>query len=507
MLGVGGAGDGRGRRGAPVEARRTEDPQLAETPLETGIDWGGPDNRVPGTTSAGPSVVTYYFEGGGQSLPSGFALPSSERSVDFTGYEEGQFLAAFNLYRSFLNVTFTRVFAEGSASLKLFAINDSANGLLGEMFPPATSQYPEQAPDVGVFNVGGLGWDRSGASGTLAEGGYGFITIIHEPGHALGLAHPFDGGGGATIFPGVTGPYVAGDFGLNQGVYTTMTYNDGWPLDPYGKPAIGTAYGFQGAPMAIDIAVLQEKYGANLSWHTGNDVYTLPGSNGPGTFFSCIWDAGGDDTIAYHGRRSATIDLRPATLAVDPGGGFISYVHGVFGGFTIAHGVTIENAVVTGSGADLLIANDAGDMLRGGSGNDTLLGGAGNDSLYGGRGDDLLVGGRGRDLLHGGPGQNRFLFRTPLGAAANLDTLPDFNTQRDLIELKHSIFRALMPVTLTASEFECGGRAQTLAEHIVYDPVNGTLAYDAKGSRPGGSVLIAVLPAHLPVGYHDFLVV
>ena len=480
---------------------------MAETPLETGIDWGGPDNRVPGTTSTGPSVITYYFEPGGQSLPSDFALPSGERSVDFTGYEEGQFLAAFNLYRSFLNLTFTRVLSEGSASLKLFAFDDSANGLLGEMFPPATAQYPQQAPDFGVFNVGGLGWDRNGASGTLAEGGYGFITIIHELGHGLGLAHPFDGGGGATIFPGVTGPYVAGDFGLNQGVYTTMTYNDGWPLDSYGKPPTGAAYGFQGMPMALDIAVLQEKYGANMSWHTGNDVYTLPGSNRPGTFFSCIWDAGGDDTIAYYGRRSATIDLRPATLAVGPGGGgFISDVHGVLGGFTIAHGVTIENAVVTGSGQDLLIANDAGDGLRGGSGNDTLLGGAGNDRLYGGRGDDLLVGGRGHDLLCGGPGHNRFIFRAPLGAA-NVDTLRDFNTKNDLIELNHTIFKGLAPGALTPGEFERGGRAHTLAEHIIYDPANGTLAYDANGSRPGGSVHFAVLPAHLMVSHDDFLVV
>ena len=31
------------------------------------------------------------------------------------------------------------------------------------------------------------------------------------------------------------GLYVAGDFGLNQGAYTTMTYSDGWPLDPHGK--------------------------------------------------------------------------------------------------------------------------------------------------------------------------------------------------------------------------------------------------------------------------------
>jgi serralysin len=44
-----------------------------------------------------------------------------------------------------------------------------------------------------------------------------------------------------------------------------------------------------------------------------------------------------------------------------------SYVHGVFGGFTIAHGVAIENAV-SGSGDELLIGNAADNVLNGGAG-------------------------------------------------------------------------------------------------------------------------------------------
>jgi hypothetical protein len=60
---------------------------------------------------------------------------------------------------------------------------------------------------------------------------------------------------------------------------------------------------------------------------------------------------------------------------------------------------------------------------------------------------------------------------------------------------------------LTAGEFELGGRAHTVAEHIIYNPANGTLAYDANGSRHGGTVLFAMLPAHLAVTFHDFFVV
>ena len=47
-----------------------------------------------------------------------------------------------------------------------------------------------------------MGFSRAG-SGGLEQGGFGFITIIHELGHALGLAHPHDKGGSSSVFPGV----------------------------------------------------------------------------------------------------------------------------------------------------------------------------------------------------------------------------------------------------------------------------------------------------------------
>ncbi|MGQ0533245.1 MAG: beta strand repeat-containing protein, partial [Caulobacteraceae bacterium] len=95
---------------------------------------------------------------------------------------------------------------------------------------------------------------------------------------------------------------------------------------------------------------------------------------------SCIWDVSGADVISYSGSGVATIDLRAATLlnAVG-GGGYVSFVFGVHGGFTIANGVVIENAT-GGSGADTLIGNDAANILNGGAGADTMTGNAGDDT-------------------------------------------------------------------------------------------------------------------------------
>jgi ELWxxDGT repeat protein len=72
-------------------------------------------------------------------------------------------------------------------------------------------------------------------------------------------------------------------------------------------------------------------------------------------------------------------------------------------------------AIVGGSGNDLIIGSSAADSLLGGAGNDTLLGmsgddslvgGDGNDSLDGDVGNDSLIGGLGNDILQGGNGND-----------------------------------------------------------------------------------------------------
>ena len=74
---------------------------------------------------------------------------------------------------------------------------------------------------------------------------------------------------------------------------------------------------------------------------------------------------------------AATLDYSPT------GGGVVSFVDGVWGGYTIANGVVIENAT-GGSGDDVLLGNSAANVLTGNAGNDTLMGRGGNDTLNGG---------------------------------------------------------------------------------------------------------------------------
>ena len=337
------------------------------------------------------NVVTVYF------------VPSGQRrdgltSEGWTAYEQQRFEAGLAAIAAVANITFVTT-TNPNADFQLVLDSDefvnedgSANrGLLGYFY------LPFGTTSVGAFNAEGFGWNTNGG---LEEGGLGFATIVHEALHGLGLAHPHDG---SSVVPAVDIEFDdLGVNGLNQGVFTTMSYNSGYA----GVANFSNNYGGEAGPMALDIAALQQLYGANTSTATGDDTYLLPNTNSAGTAWRSIWDAGGEDTIEYAGSRDVTIDLRAATLTNElGGGGFLSSAAGRSGGFTIANGVVIENAS-GGSGNDLLIGNAAGNTLSGNDGNDRLIGGAGDDELFGGNDSDLILGDAGDDVIHAGSGND-----------------------------------------------------------------------------------------------------
>ncbi len=237
----------------------------------------------------------------------------------------------------------------------------------------------------GYFNIQSPIWTAGG----FDPGGSAFELCLHELGHALGLAHTHDKGNTTGVFPGVSSSNDTGDNDLNQNLYSVMSYIDYKDLSPL--------RGYMMGPMAFDIAAIQFMYGANMSAHTGNDFYRLPDVNQAGTGYKCLWDAGGNDTIYHWGAGNAVIDLRPATLINAPGGGgFLSSVTAVTGGFTIAAGARIENAI-GGDGNDKLVGNSLANRLTGGLGQDGIEGNSGDDTIIGGRGADRLKGGLGFD--------------------------------------------------------------------------------------------------------------
>lgn len=416
--------------------RTSRNPDGQEGPRVTGNEFTGVGSNPYGIE--GKNVITvYYAKLGDVYVSEDPTNPGVTENIVAKGlqpWELEAFERAFDYYEEVADLIFVVVDNRNEADFNIITYNGTPGAgasLLGRMSPPN-----EQNEGQAEFNSGDVRWTEEG----LQDGGFYFPTLLHEFGHGLGMAHPHDNGGRSSIMRGAGGGTGGiggglGDFDLSQQVHTIMSYNDGWATSPYGQPRSGGLtgtevdhFGWVASLSPLDIAVIQDKYGVNEEWATGDDVYTLKDVNAAGTFYESIWDAGGTDSIVYGGARDTSINLNAATLQYEAGGGgIVSYAYGVHGGFTIANGVTIENAS-TGSGNDSLTGNDAANVLSAGAGNDSLSGGDGADTLIGGLGSDALTGGNGADV---------FRFETAADSAVGTtrDVIADFTQGSDLIDL------------------------------------------------------------------------
>ena len=372
-------------------------------PLDA-INWVNADNIAP---EAGNGNVVYVYFGDsdmnfGQLGDDGNPMVT----IDWNDFEKGQVIDALGEFSKILGFDYQITEDLGEATFRLLKTESTQ---YGAYFYPQDPVYGADQ-GVGVFNVlsGGFNFDQQQA---LLQGGFSYATILHEFGHAHGLAHTHDQGGGSDVLLGVSaaqGSY--GIYDLNQGIYSVMSYNDAWDFNPIGPSpftADGVDNGWSGTLSAFDIATLQLRYGVT-DFATGDDVYMLRDVQDVGTYYETIWDSGGTDEIAYRGDFNVQIDLLAATLDYTPtGGGVVSFVNGIWGGYTIANGVVIENAS-GGNGDDVILGNDSANRLEGKGGDDMLFGRDGNDTIFGGSGDDLIAGGRGSDLLRGGRGDDTF---------------------------------------------------------------------------------------------------
>jgi Ca2+-binding RTX toxin-like protein len=146
-------------------------------------------------------------------------------------------------------------------------------------------------------------------------------------------------------------------------------------------------------------------------------------------------------------------------------------------------------------GNDTVFGQNGSDQISGGDGNDRLNGNAGTDTIAGGNGDDRLNGGAGLDRLTGNGGADTFVFDTKL-ALSNLDTITDFTSRIDKIELSKGIFTAL-PDTPSSSTFVSVANLPDLVNlfstdyRLVCVTSLGALYYDVDGSGLALGIQIA----------------
>jgi hypothetical protein len=229
---------------------------------------------------------------------------------------------------------------------------------------------------------------------TPVIGKHGFLTMVHELGHAFGLNHMgnYNGAGAATpsSYQDSTVLSIMSYFGPSWGAGAAN--GEGLVAWADWIGADGVLYSPQ-TPMLNDIMAIQAMYGADTTTRTGNTTYGFNSTVGAASggiydFTSnlhailCLYDAGGVDTLDLSGwSTSCSISLVPGTF---------SSGNSMTNNISISSTTVIENAV-GGAGDDVIVGNAYDNMLNGGGGADTITGGMGNDTIIGGAGTDTAV--------------------------------------------------------------------------------------------------------------------
>lgn len=395
-----------------------------------------------GGSSTGPTVtdersILYYLDGGGNFRWNANDALGTSVTVTYSFLERGEFpstssysgnpygASSFSTFTDAQRNNFRQAAAEfmavsgivlietdGDGDIDVFNAHGTYVGGYAEL-PYVSGSYK---PDVDLV---------VDSRGDYDKGSYGYHTILHELGHAVGLDHTHEGAYNLAA-------------NLDDTSNTVMSYN-------YDNGSSGLQH--------IDIAALQTLYGSSSissGWKlmlneaaervdgrgtSSNDVFVVSKVAATEARTSKIFGYEGDDTLV--GKSDMDV-LRgnQGNDALDGVGGNDRLRGG--GGNDTIYGGSGEDMVHGGAGDDLLFGGAGNDIVIGASGSDHMHGGDGNDALYGRLNDDTLSGGAGHDTIDGGGGDDvlsgggdidEFIFRTGSGH----DRISDFDAAHETL--------------------------------------------------------------------------
>ena len=338
--------------------------------LITGQQWGTDQGTGISITYSIPGTSAYWLTDYGSGEPDSWSGLSSSQA-DY-------FRMALTAWAEVADITFVEVkdditYGEVRVAFSQ-AVTDSGDA-------SGWAYVPGVQPEAGDI------WLDPAQGDSFAPGTLGYSTLLHEIGHTLGLAHPFEANS-------INGAVLTGEQDSTQ--YSVMSYTD---YDGVGSTFTETSprhYSYidvqPTTPMLYDILSIQYLYGPNMNTRTGDDVYTFNDSQ---AVFEAVWDAGGIDTFDLSNQAlSVTVNLTAgefSSIGIKEVWDNGIVVEGATDNIAIAYDVTIEN-VIGGSADDQLIGNAADNQFTGGQGNDIITGANGVDTaIYNGAMDDYTL--------------------------------------------------------------------------------------------------------------------
>ena len=320
--------------------------------LLSGTYWAGANWPLDG-----PTQLTYSFiEPNTSYFATNYSADNEYNAIyTLSDSQKSGIINALASWSAVANITFTQTTDDIS---NVGDLRFGGYGLMGNE-AAAWAYTPSNTPR------GGDVWIGDPTTEYATKGTYDYMTFIHEIGHALGLKHPFSASSANTTIL---------DPALDDVQLTVMSYNNNYSYQPM-------------TPMVLDILAIQALYGANMTWQTGDNVYSWKAYQ---PIFETIWDAGGNDTIDASSQADRVdINLNEGAYSSiglpNLTGGSIFH-----SGLAIAYGAKIENAIGSNFN-DILRGNDLANVLNGGTGNDSMYGGAGNDTYYVDSRDDNII--------------------------------------------------------------------------------------------------------------------
>lgn len=345
------------------------------------------------------SIVTYSFN---DTIPSSYYDFYDDSLVDgwsaLSSLQRDAVRDVFGMLEAIVDVDFVEVASGGDIQYNITYQEESA----GFAYYPGS--YYEYMGDVFLSTV--FNYDENYG---VEVGEYGWSTIVHETGHALGLKHPFEGY--------YTLPEEEDNF-----AHSVMSYDTGMTL--LALPYIEGRYfgvGFEWINPEFysiyDILALQDIYGVNLDGSSEDNIYSIEFGE-----LKTVWDSGGEDTLdfsqvggnVYLDMRDGSVnsvgyrsiedqidafveDLEDAWIFGEESWvreSFYLYEESLYTGednFAIAYGTAIEN-LESGDFDDVIYDNEVDNIIYLGGGDDMVY-------LYSG-GWDYVDGGTGYDTAY-----------------------------------------------------------------------------------------------------------